>query len=179
MFKPTLEDFSAYERTRDDLLKSSYGRSVRLVGGLVGRIAAEIVPEQHVLDGPSLFRAEVVGRHGGLEFVDDAVQDEQLDIVSGVYFVSATDNDTESHLSWWPKHTTWVMHSGLEAGQWLPMAEEWYQTRLATLRAGRLDLVNSSQWKVKVKYQRPLTSKVLEGSERLAAEFLGKSTRVR
>ena len=177
-FQPTQEDFSAYETARDDILRSSYGRSIRLLGGIVGRLAAEVVPDHDVLDGPGLVRVEVVGRHGPKDFVDDAVGNEQLDIVSGVYLVDAgTSSSTASHSSWWPKHHTWEA-SGLASDQWLPAAEEWYQKRLSNIRDDKLKLQNATEWKQNLKLRRPQTSAVLAGSERLAAEFIRKSSRV-
>jgi len=177
-FQPTQEDFSAYKTARDDILRSSYGRSIRLLGGIVGRLAAEVVPDHDVLDGPGLVRVEVVGRHGPKDFVDDAVGNEQLDIVSGVYLVDAgTDSNTPSHSSWWPKHHTWEA-TGLASDQWLPASEEWYQKRLSNIRDDKLKLQNATEWKQNLKFQRPQTSAFLAGSEQLAAEFIRKSSRV-
>jgi len=175
-FQLTQEDFSAYETARDDILRSSYGHSIRLLGGIVGRLAAEVVPDHDVLDGPSLVRVEVVGRHGPKEFVDDAVGNEQLDIVSRVYLVDAgTYNNTASHSSWWLKHHTWGV-LGLASDQWLPAAEEWYQKRLSNIRDDELKLQNAMEWKQNLKLWRPQTSAVLAGSKRFAAEFIRKST---
>jgi hypothetical protein len=179
-FSPTREDLIAYESARDDILRSGYGRSMRLLGGIVGRLAAETVPEYDVLDGPNLVDVEVVGRHGSIDFVDDAVGDEQLDIVSGVYYVKSTSNShnkQESHLSWFPKHGTWLA-SGLAGDQWLPLAEEWYQSRLSAFDKGAFKLETGTAWKSSIRRSRPSTEGICTGSERLAAEFISSSSRV-
>lgn len=179
-FSPTREDLIAYESARDDILRSGYGRSIRLLGGIVGRLAAEVVPDYEILDGPNLVDVEVVGRHGNTDFVDDAVGDEQLDIVSGVYLVKSTSishNQQESHLSWFPKRGTWLA-SGLAGDQWLPLAEEWYQRRLSAFNEGTFKLETGTGWKSSIKRSRPSTEGICVGSERLAAEFISKSSRV-
>ena len=179
-FLPTQEDLIAYESARDDILRSGYGRSIRLLGGIVGRLAAEVVPDYEILDGPNLVDVEVVGRHGNSDFVDDAVGDEQLDIVSGVYLVKSTSisrNKQESHLSWFPKHGTWLA-SGLAGDQWLPLAEEWYQSRLSAFNKGTFKLETGTDWKSSLRRSRPSTEGIRVGSERLAAEFISSSSRV-
>jgi len=153
---------------------------MRLLGGIVGRLAAEVVPDYDILDGPNLVDVEVVGRHGNSEFVDDAVGDEQLDIVSGVYFVKSTSNShnkQESHLSWFPKHGTWLA-SGLAGDQWLPLAEEWYQSRLSAFDNGTFRLETGTAWKSSIRRSRPSTEGILVGSERLVAEFISSISRV-
>lgn len=140
----------------------------------MGRLAAEVVLDYDVLDGPTLIDVEVVGRHGNSEFVDDAVGDEQLDLVSGVYFVKSTSishNKQESHLSWFPKHGTWLA-SGLAGDQWLPLAEEWYQSRLSAFDKGKFKLETRTAWKSSLRRSRPSTEGIRMGSERLAAEFI-------
>jgi len=146
----------------------------------VGRLAAEVVPDYDILDGPNLVDVQVVGRHGNSVFVDDAVGDEQLDIVSGVYFVKSawsSHESQESHLSWFPKHGTWLV-SGLAGDQWLPLAEEWYQRRLSAFNNGMFKLETGTAWKSSLKRSRPFTEGICMGSERLAAEFISKSSRV-
>jgi hypothetical protein len=179
-FSPTREDLIAYQSARDDILRSGYGRSIRLLGGIMGRLAAEVVPDYDILDGPNLVDVEVVGRDGNSEFVDDAVGDEQLDIVSGVYFVKSTSishNMQQSHLSWFPKHGTWLA-SGLAGDQWLPFAEEWYQSRLSAFNTGTFKLETGTYWKSSLRRRRVSTEAIREASERLAAGFISSSSRV-
>jgi hypothetical protein len=179
-FSPTREDLVAYQSARGDILRSGYGRSIRLLGGIVGRLAAEVVPDYDVLDGPNLVDVQVVGRHGNIVFVDDAVGEEQLDIVSGVYVVKSPFNPHDAqavHLSWFPKHGTWKV-SGLAGDQWLPLAEEWYQRRLLAFNNGTFKLEGGTAWKSSLKRSRPFTEGICTASERLAAEFISKSSRV-
>ncbi|RDB15043.1 hypothetical protein Hypma_005468 [Hypsizygus marmoreus] len=174
-FKPAEEDFLAYESTRDKLLRSACGRAIRLKGGIVGRIASEIVPDVAVLDGPIL-RNDVVGYFGDCVFVDDGVDDESLDIVCGVYHVKQTvGGATVRHESFWPKHATW-MTTGIAGDQWNPAAEYFYRARLTNFAEKKFDLRSATEWKEKYKYARATTNRVLEGSERLASQFLRLSS---
>ena len=176
-FKPTPADFAAYESARDDILRSRTGRAIRLLGGIVGRMAAEIVPDCEVLDGPNLTNAVVVGTHGNKEFVDDAVEQHELDVVSGVYHVDGKLKEVSSHMSWWPKHATFLA-TGYAGDQWLPRAEDWYKTRQKELRSGNLTLFSSKKWEKNHKFNAAQVSELCKGSERMAAEFISKSSRV-
>ena len=176
-FKPERADFAAYESARDDILRSRSGRAIRLLGGIVGRMAAEIVPDCEVLDGPYLTNVVVVGTHGDQEFVDDAVEQHELDVVSGVYHVDGKFKEVSSHMSWWPKHATFLS-TGYAGDQWLPRAEDWYQTRRDELRSGKLTLLPSSKWEKNHKFNAAQVSELCKGSERMAAEFISKSSRV-
>jgi hypothetical protein len=176
-FKPGWADFAAYENARDDVLRSRSGRAIRLLGGIVGRLAADLVPDYEVLDGPYLTNPVVVGTHGDKEFVDDAVEQRELDIVSGVYLVEGAFQETESHMSWWPKHTTFQT-TGFAGDQWLPRAEEWYKKRQDDLRSEKFTLLPSRQWDKTLKFNAAQVLQLRKGSERMAAEFLSKSSRV-
>jgi len=176
-FQPTRADFAAYESARDDILRSRSGRAIRLLGGIVGRIAAEIVPDCEVLDGPNLTNVVVVGTHGDSEFVDDAVDQHELDIVSGVYHVDGKFREISSHMSWWPKHATFLS-TGYAGDQWLPRAEAWYRTRRDELRSGKLTLFPMMKWEKNHKLNAAKVSEVCKGSERMAAEFISKCNRV-
>ena len=176
-FKPEWADFATYESARDDILRSRSGRAIRLLGGIVGRMAAEIVPDYEVLDGPYLTNAVVVGTHGNMEFVDDAVDQHELDVVSGVYHVEGKFKESKSHMSWWPKHATFLA-TGYAGDQWLPRAEEWYKKRLDELRSGKLMLLPARKWEQHHKLNAAQVSEVRKGSERMAAEFISKSSRI-
>ena len=176
-FKPERADFATYENARDDVLRSRSGRAIRLLGGIVGRLAAEVVPNYEVLDGPYLTNVKVVGTHGDMEFVDDAVEQHELDIVSGVYDVEGKFKEAHSHMSWWPKHATFLA-TGYAGDQWLPRAEEWYQKRLDELRSGHFTLQSSTRWEKYHKFNAAQMSQLRKGSERMAAEFISKSRRV-
>jgi len=176
-FKPRQEDYFVYQQKRDDLLCSPLGRAFRMMGGIVGRIAAEVVSDSDVLRGP-IQGNMVVGHHDDVEFVDDYVNSELVDIVSGVYHVSMTVGGAcVSHSSWWPKHSTWMM-SGYAGDQWSPQAEVFYVTRKGKLSRGILDIRTSSKWKDDMKLYQRVTQAIYRGSELFAARFLAESPRV-
>ncbi|KAF9455612.1 hypothetical protein BDZ94DRAFT_1149860, partial [Collybia nuda] len=101
-YQPNEDDYNAYLLARDTIFSSSRGRVLRMLGGIVWRLASGIVPDSAVLDGPSLCD-EVIARHGDKYFLDDGVTQEMLDIVCGVYHVPVADNQgTIVHASWWP-----------------------------------------------------------------------------
>jgi hypothetical protein len=177
-FSPSQEDYLSYQQARDRVLQSSSGRAFRLRGGLAGRIASECVPDLAVLDGPSLGN-EVVGRHGDKYFVDDGISEQDSNVVMGVYRVELTDGRPATNPSWWPKIHSWEHNHGYHGDQWLPLAEKFYQGRLKELGEGVFKVHSGTEWKERYKFYRTTTKAIVEGSELLAAEFLGKSSRVR
>jgi hypothetical protein len=178
-FEPTLEDFQAYEQARDEVLRSEQGRALRLLGGLVGRIASEVVPDIKVLDGPSLANVEVVGVHGSSVFVDDKADDLKVDIVCGIYLVPLHETKKTEHSqpSWWPREITWRL-GGLFNDQWLPDAEQYYQARKAQWSKGVYELLKATDWKRKLKLRVSTTRKIEETSNKWAASFIGRDRRV-
>ncbi|KAF9457324.1 hypothetical protein BDZ94DRAFT_1148815, partial [Collybia nuda] len=125
-------DYDAYLKSRNAILASGTGRAIRLRGGLVGRIAAEVVPDVEVLGGPIL-GDEVVARSRGTYFLDDGVTNETLDRICGVYHVYVDNGSYDVvHESWWPKHDI-LMASGRFSDQWLPDSEDFYTKRMQML----------------------------------------------
>jgi len=84
------DDYAAYVRHRAQLLKSPRGRAALLRGGIVARIAREHIAIDSALLGPS--SAVMVHRlgmhftdHGGFEFWDDDLTENEIGIICGVY----------------------------------------------------------------------------------------------
>ncbi|MDV2583542.1 hypothetical protein, partial [Alkalibacillus haloalkaliphilus] len=91
--------------------------------GLVGSIASEVVTDEVVLDGPILGN-ELVGYFGNKVFVDDAVNQDSLDIVCRVTHVKQTPGGASiGQESLWPQHKTWMHYAGYAGDQWSPVAE--------------------------------------------------------
>jgi len=164
-FIPYEADFTSYQRARDEILQSEAGRAVRLSGGIVGRIAAEIVPDSDVLDGPILMN-DIVGSKGDYVFLDDFVSDENLETISGVYHVrvNVVNSDGVAHCSWWPKHQTWT-GTGLVGDQWSPRAEKFYQDRCDDLAAKKFDIISASSWRKKLKYTKTPSNLIIGGTQ--------------
>ena len=176
-FQPERADFAAYENARDDILRSRSGRAIRLLGGIVGRLAVDLVLDYEVLDGPYLTNPVVVGTHGDKEFVDDAVEQRELNVVCGVYLVEGIFMETGSQMSWWPKHTTFQL-TAFAGDQWLPRAEEWYKKRRDELHSGKLTLLAARKWDQSLKFNAAQVLQLRKGTERMAAEFIANSSRV-
>jgi hypothetical protein len=50
-----------------------------------------------------------------------------------------------SHLSWWPKHSTW-QKSLFNVGYWCPAAEDWFQKRLELIRQNKAPCRIAGKW---------------------------------
>lgn len=172
-FTPVEQDYVAYLHARNYLLRTAYGPAIRRHGGIVGRLAAEIVPDIEVLNGPAVCDA-IIGYDGDYVYVDDDVSDEMLDIVCGVYHV--TEITAVSQQSWWPKHTTWF-NLGYSNVQWLPDAEYFYARRLAGFNHHQWSLITATQWRQNHKFDRALCDDLETGVETLAVDFLMNSSR--
>ena len=84
----THQDYLAYEMERDRLLNTSMGRAALMAGGLVWRLAYNTVGEQQVLFGPTHCETtHVLTTFNGVDYIDDILTEEQLDILCGVYHV--------------------------------------------------------------------------------------------
>ena len=82
-------DYAAYEGLRNKFLATPRGRAALLKGGIIWRLAREIIPEVAVLTGPSS-EASTTGQALACEgqyLWDDQLSEEELDLISGVYKV--------------------------------------------------------------------------------------------
>jgi hypothetical protein len=77
--------YAAYERAKRDVLCSSRGRVALMRGGIVWRLAQNIVNVRAVTRGPSIIQAFSYGKFHGCELVDDGLAQEDEDIICGVY----------------------------------------------------------------------------------------------
>lgn len=174
-FHFTEDDYLQYIYTRNQVLKSSYGRAVRMAGGITGRIAAEIVPEAEVLGGP-VYCNEVIGKLGDVCYVDDKLDDESLDMVCGTYRITLKNaENSHSKTSLWPRYNQWFS-TGLAGDQWSPRAEEFYQQRVRDFENGTFVLHNSKEWKIKYRFDVKPLSGVLASSQALASNFIRNSS---
>ena len=127
-------DFFAYEETRDSLLRDPrIGRAALLSGGILWRLAVEVVLPDIVLDGPG----DLTYAHGlgftyfdrrGTAYVDDSLTENEIRLIVGTY-VRQPQERTNLHgaalPSWWP-HPHHFEQSTLNFGFWSPIAENWY-----------------------------------------------------
>ncbi|KAL0064590.1 hypothetical protein AAF712_008535 [Marasmius tenuissimus] len=100
-YSPDINDFIAYESARNEFLRSDRGRAAVLAGGLIARIAREVIPEEMVVYGPDptlilqtgtcLFIAD------GLGYWDHKITEEEIDLVCGVYYVQTRECFLRTH----------------------------------------------------------------------------------
>jgi hypothetical protein len=171
-FTPSKADYEAYVRAREEIFKSPRARVLRLLGGIIGRLALESVPDIAVLDGPS-FCDQIIGTTETSFFVDDFISRNDLEVVSGVYRVIGASGGEQDviHASWWPKHSTWKK-SGFAADQWLPNAEVFYAERMAKFGREEWNLKTATTWKESLKYDRTQLEYLYGGSEAFAKQFI-------
>jgi hypothetical protein len=90
----TIEDFNAYVYRRDSLLRTPRGRAALLKGGIVWRLAVEVIGVDECLEGPSV--ETLVHRRGhvfptdnpAIDLCDDDLSASELDIICGIYIYS-------------------------------------------------------------------------------------------
>ncbi|TFK58871.1 hypothetical protein BDN72DRAFT_906342 [Pluteus cervinus] len=172
----TAEDYAMYLRARGIILHSAIGRAARLRGGIIGRIARDVVPDSKVLDGPFVANC-LVGTYGDFDLFDDEIPFDQLGIICGTYRAFGfNDRAAPAHESFWPREETWLS-GGASAGEWLDLGESWFKKQEAEFASGRYKLHKTSAWRDKVKWDRSRAEKIIAGSDFLAAAFLTTSSR--
>ncbi|PPQ82408.1 hypothetical protein CVT26_013233, partial [Gymnopilus dilepis] len=179
-FQASKDDYDAYVVARNEVLRSDQGRAIRLYGGLVGRIAAEVVSDDKVLEGPSLANAEVVGTCGNWNYVDDKAEDINIDIVSGVYRVpmSNSKNASLSYPSWYPSKSYWQL-GGLFFEQWTPDAEDFYMHVKGKYSNGVYQLTGSRDWKKDLKRHKARVRPIWTQTDKWASAFIAEGGRLR
>jgi hypothetical protein len=86
---PSTRDYATYENIRNKFLSTPRARAALLKGGIIWRLARDVIPEAAVLSGPS---AEVYKTGQQIEcesgiLLDDELSEDELNLVSGVYKV--------------------------------------------------------------------------------------------
>ncbi|PPR03965.1 hypothetical protein CVT26_001217 [Gymnopilus dilepis] len=172
-YAPDQVDYTAYLASRRQLLLGPRGRALRLVGGIVGRIASETVTDQSVLQGP-IFCDTIIGTSDTMEYVDDGVSLRDCNIVCGVYSVTRKDGiGKPAQRSWFPQRTLWENQCGLHDEQWLPDAETWYRTLVTKFQNGIYNVPKAREWKGAVRFQKVRSERLQRENEDWARAFIG------
>ncbi|KAJ8077489.1 hypothetical protein PM082_001920 [Marasmius tenuissimus] len=83
-------DFYTYESARNRFLRGEKGRAAALAGGLMSRIAKEVVTEEDVVHGPEVpnvfYRGKCFFEDSGIGYWDDYLTEEEVDLICGVYY---------------------------------------------------------------------------------------------
>ncbi|KAJ3871399.1 hypothetical protein F5051DRAFT_340943, partial [Lentinula edodes] len=133
-FLPNLQDYQAYEVVRNEFLRSARGRAALLGGGIVARLARDIVNKHDVYDGPTVHALQE-GEHALCRaFWDDQLTSEETDLICGTYEVATGMEGIQQTAtrSWWPRPNSWKT-CGLNCGYWSKDAESWFQKRMTNI----------------------------------------------
>ncbi|KAJ7668573.1 hypothetical protein DFH06DRAFT_982656 [Mycena polygramma] len=178
-YRPTAVDHAAYQQRLDAYLHSSRGRAALCAGGVIGRLAREIVPDALVVIGPSdeVFDTGVRlwDGQGQTAYWDDSLTADEIDLICGVYVVATVNSADEDgvqkkELSWWPKPGAFSQ-SGLNIGWWSPDCERWFRKRCKEIKRMQAELFTQSEWKHKIRYIQK-SRQVAAANEKIAAEYL-------
>ncbi|KAI0668581.1 hypothetical protein C8Q78DRAFT_979238, partial [Trametes maxima] len=156
-FQPTGWDYRQYEMRAYEIFASPRGRAAILCGGLVWRLAMELLGNEglrQAAQGPSVGIFEhcykVQPRHGPPYF-DDTLTPEEEYIICGTYKAVDRHNRQPNLISWWPRPSQWKS-SGLNLGHWTVLAEEWFVGRLRRIRKGEALPLNGKDWKSHIRF---------------------------
>ncbi len=172
-YKFTTDDYVVYEARRDSLLRQPRGRAALMKGGIMWRLALEVLDEESVIlwlerKGEYEFRIETQDRC----FVDDDLSEVELDLIAGVSHVHTSkcgvsvhkllvliswtgsgmlgENADASGSSWWPKHRTW-QQSGYDVGVWTWHNEMWFRRRREAILQGTATPMIATRWRQALK----------------------------
>lgn len=139
-------------------------------GGIIARIARDVLETNIVLDGPLL------GDHAVCEYDHFALVDDQLsltdkNIICGVYFCPTQPapkgeklvDGATLELSWWPQDAMWNTQNCFLSMEWTELAEVFYQNRLSRLQGGNLTILGATDWRAFLRKSNTLTKKIEAG----------------
>ncbi|KAK7462120.1 hypothetical protein VKT23_007723 [Stygiomarasmius scandens] len=141
-------ELAAYEAAKKDLLSTAVGRLALMKGGIIWRLAKDLVPVKAVTKGPpSSVRASGVsfGKLKGSFLCEEVLEEPEEELIVGLYKVESRFPDQPKDLSWWPKASTWRV-GNRNFGYWTPDCEKFYQDRLEDIRSGKAQPKSASEW---------------------------------
>ncbi|KAJ3558256.1 hypothetical protein NM688_g1035 [Phlebia brevispora] len=122
-------DYVLHKQRVEAFFRLPHARAALLMGGIVWRIAVEVLDLEHVLFGPSGSRTyqHMIKLAEG-DAVDDRLSQAECDLICGVSHVLNSHQavDSASDVSWWPKQDTFERDSW---GFWSWRDEVWYRAR--------------------------------------------------
>lgn len=196
-------DYNSYVNVRNNFLQETHAcRAALLYGGIVWRIAMDALGYEYALDevlrGPSEDCVDFGGIPqylvDGTELWDDALSEDELDLICGVYkdntskfcqiiCMQCLDNHQigvqhqTPDVSWWPNATVWS-RSGLDVGYWSYDCETWYQTRRSAILADDTKvgkLRNATQWRNSLKFVRKRSHDIQDANVAFSAALLAST----
>ncbi|KAG6836524.1 hypothetical protein H0H93_007133 [Arthromyces matolae] len=176
-YQPDMLEYTTYLSHRNELLRGPRGRAALLSGGIISRLAREVVQYQHVLDGPTgnvYDTGAMIQSQAGVGYWDDTLTEHEIHIICGVYKSPAQPMKTTqtTDLSWWPKPSAWDS-AGINLGFWSEDCERWFQGHLTKLKDGKFVLRSPAAWKSALRFNKDAIKVTLK-NEKLAAEYLAR-----
>ncbi|KAM5530029.1 hypothetical protein V8D89_016305, partial [Ganoderma adspersum] len=92
--------------------------------------------------------------------LDDALTQNKLNMISGLYKVYTATLNQMQDSTWWPKQSQWL-NSRMYTGFWTLWNEEWYQSHLRKVTLRAVYPLSSRLWKKQLD-QRDITRKVVK-----------------
>ncbi|KAK7030162.1 hypothetical protein R3P38DRAFT_2524007, partial [Favolaschia claudopus] len=164
-FQPDMRDYNGYLDCREHFLRTSRGQVALRSGGIIARIAREVLTIEDGLLGPG----DEVTRNGICfwdghtpgALWDDQLTEDEIDIVCGVYHIATGQRDPNqprgrqiTTRSWWPRPSAFFRNSALAIGWWTPACESFYARRVTMYKEGTLKLETAAAWKENLKLDR-------------------------
>ncbi|KAJ7666076.1 hypothetical protein DFH06DRAFT_984622 [Mycena polygramma] len=170
--QPTALDYADYETRRNTFFRSPRGRAALFAGGIIGRLARRNVPENIACLRPpdEVFESGVRlwGGQGQTAYWDDALTEDEIDLICGVYVVAI--GQQKKAVSWWPKPSAFSS-SGLNIGWWSPDCERWFQNRSKEIIHQQAEAYRHIEWKHKIRFFQK-SREVAMANEKISAEYL-------
>ncbi|KXN83291.1 hypothetical protein AN958_01624 [Leucoagaricus sp. SymC.cos] len=127
-------DFDFYKRDIYFHLQQRHFRAAVLRGGLLWRIAKEVVNFDDVLEGPTARDRKMflAFDSAGVEYVDDELTGDERSLLCGLYTKFTGYGDQQAKASWFPLLETWES-GGLNRLNWTRSNEEWFTKRCVAI----------------------------------------------
>lgn len=145
-FCPSAADYAAYQTFCISFLAHHpYARVARMAGGIIGRIAKQVIYTEDILAGPS--QSALRGERGvfisnGDCYVDDELSIEEKELICGTY---QKGDNLSSRYSWYPRDRVWEA-SGLNVGHWNQECEDFFQNRSRNIFEGG-NILSGEEWR--------------------------------
>ncbi|KAJ8456654.1 hypothetical protein ONZ45_g18634 [Pleurotus djamor] len=169
-YQPNKWDYFSYVNLRDSFLHSPRGFAALLHGGVIGRMAREVVNPEILLE--ALLDPEPDAAYF------EPLSENEIALLCGAYEFDTgkTSNAGKAqyaNVSWWPRPTTWNK-STLSGPCWTDDAERWYVDRHRTLMKGNFSvnaLLTAAKWKSSLRFTAKI-SKILHKIQDVTTEYL-------
>ncbi|KJA24986.1 hypothetical protein HYPSUDRAFT_135476 [Hypholoma sublateritium FD-334 SS-4] len=184
----TALDFQSYTYRCKHIL-GEIGRGALLQGGILARIAREFISIESALDGPS--HQVLVNRTGasfrsesnGYEYWDDTINQTEIDIICGTYYVPTgklamvIHKDRMKAISWFPPPSVWAAN-GFAWLEWTEASEFFFRNVLKNIQSNQFQPLTKNEWRQKLRGFGG-TRKLLEANAHRSRQFLNNYCPIR